>query len=190
MNKKLFVLFVSALMLFSAVTLFGCSGNGSDTLSVQETTVKNAKLVSEITDCVKAIAKADKTNALEDELVKFPEYYIDSPNGYEGMDEFRRCIKEYFYTCDTEFKVISVDDVTGEYKSVMEKDIKENHNADVKIQQVAVADIDFKYTNYSTDNYIDDTDFNRETQYFIKIDGTWYYGWGIDQNMEHQEIEQ
>lgn len=197
--KKITALLMGSIITISAFTFAGCeadvnnNNNEETTTTTQEVTTTTApqdtKLMKEISDCVAVIAKADKTNALKDELKKYPEYYINSPNGWESLDELKRCIKENFYTCDTEYNVLSAEDVTDEYKETMEEDIKENHNATVDIQQVAVADIDYKYTNYSTDNYIDDTDFLTETQYFIKIDGVWYYGWGIDQNMEHEEID-
>lgn len=194
MNKKLFALVISALLIMTSV--YGCgSDKNPDTNTTPKTSAtasaeeKEKQLKKEISDCVAAIAKADKTNALEDELVKYPEYYYNSENGFASLDELKECIKKYFYTCDTEYKVLSVKDVTKSKKSEMEKDLKENYGANLNIEQAAVADINYKYTNYSTHEYIDDIDFKKETQYFIKIDGKWYYGWGLDLNSEHYEIE-
>ena len=135
------------------------------------------------------IAKADKTNALKDELEKYPKYYYNNENGFASLNELKDCIKKYFYTCDTEYKVLSAVDVTDEKKSEIETDLKENFGAKLDVEQVALADIDYKYTNYSTDDYIDDLDFKTESQYFIKVYDKWYYGWGLDLNSEHYEYE-
>lgn len=186
------------LLLTVAVVISACAGCDSDktdsTVTTMQTTqaVKetgNEQLKKDISDCIAAIAKADKTNALEDELVKYPEYYYNSENGFTSLDELKQCIRDYFYTCDTEYKVQSVKDVTTEKKKEIEQDLLENFEAKLKVEQVAEAVVDYKYTNYSTDDYIDDIDFQTETQYFIKISGQWYYGWGLDLNSEHYEYE-
>lgn len=194
--KKIFAALL-ALLAASVLVFSGCDTDDSVNADDTETTTEETsatkpvdeKLIKEISDCVALIAKADKTNALEDELKKYPMYYIESENGYEGMEEFKYCIENYFYTCDTQYKVLSVEDVTREQKKSVETDLKENYDADIDIQKVVLADIDYKYTNYNTDNYIDDLDFHTESQYFIKFEDTWYYGWGLDLNMEVEEIE-
>ena len=132
---------------------------------------------------------AVKTNDMEYELKKSPHYYIESEFG--GEKEFEKTVKSNFYTCDTEYEITEITDLTEEQAKKIEKEIKDYYDTDLDIQKVAKVDVSYKYTNYSNNGYIDDSTLMPTTEYYIQFDNTWYYGWGLELNSEiiEQEIE-
>ncbi len=190
--NKFSALLMAMIMIITAVSFAGCDNNNTDNkdaTTASTVSKEQQELEDGVKGAVDAIVKADKTNALEDELVKYPNYYIEGSMGFEGMDNFKKCIEENFYTVDTQYHILDVQDVTDKEKTNVEKDLKENFDVDIDIQKVAKAEIEYKYTNYSNGN-IDDSDFLPTTEYYIMFDNTWYYGWGLELNAEIQEIVQ
>ncbi|MGN1126790.1 MAG: hypothetical protein ACI4RI_05055, partial [Ruminococcus sp.] len=94
-------------------------------------------------------------------------------------------------TCDTEYEINEITDVTEEQAKKVKKEIKDYYDADLDIQKVAKVDVSYKYTNYSKEGYIDDSTLMPSTEYYIQFDNTWYYGWGLEINSEiiEQELE-
>lgn len=182
-KKKIGYLLVAVIMIFTATTFTGCTDNSDENDSTQPSTTaaQASPLYNDIDNCIKAIAKADKTNALEDELKKYPKYFVDA--NFDGEKGLEKAIKDGFYTCDTAYVIEDIEDVTSRYAESIEKEIKEYYDADVNIEKVAKAEVSYRYTNYSDDR-LDDSTFVPTTEYYINIDGTWYYGWGLDVNSE------
>ena len=192
MTGKILSITLSLIMALSIITLCGCDGEKKSTTPTPPTTtsVQQHPFYMEIENAIKIIAKADKTNALEDELKKYPEYFINSDAGYGGLKEFKKCIKENFYSCDTEYAIYDIQDVTETYKKSIEKELKNDFQANIEIQSVAKVEDAYRYYNYDDNMHVDDSSLVPTTEYFIKFDNTWYYGWGLTLNSEVQEIEQ
>lgn len=185
---KITAVALSAVMLFTAVFFTGCGSKNDEQENTQPTTLSEEQMLEkEIADCIDVIVKADKTKALEDELKKYPDYYINSDMGFENLENFKKCIEENFYTVDTEYHILSVKDITDKQEKKVEKELLENFEAEIDIQRVAKVEVEYKYTNYSDKNKIDDSSFIPTTEYYIQFDNVWYYGWGLDLNTEFIE---
>ena len=63
---------------------------------------------------------------------------------------------------------------------------EEDIDVDVNIEKVVLANVSYKYTNYS-DKRLDDSELVPTDEYYISIDGKWYYGWGLEINSEVSE---
>lgn len=189
MFKKFLSLALALVSTIAVFALCGCENN-ENTNTTTTTSVQQNPLYADIIDAIERVAQADKTNALEDELKKYPEYFINSDMGYGGMENFKQCIKENFYSCDTDYMVYKIEDVTSTYEKEIEKELKEDFEADIDIQQVAKVEDAYKFYNYDDNEHIDDSTFVPSTEYFIKFNNTWYYGWGLTLNSEVEEIEQ
>lgn len=190
-TKRITSLILTALTLTFSLFFTGCDGNNNDNNPTQPSsaTIKDNPLYEGINSCIENIVKADKTNDMEYELKKYPDYYIEGEFG--GEKEFEKIVKSNFYTCDTEYEISEITDVTEEQSVKMEAEIKSYYNAEIDIQKVAKVDVSYKYTNYSKKGYIDDSTLMPTTEYYIQFDNTWYYGWGLEINSEiiEQEIE-
>ena len=190
-TKRITSLILTALILTFSLFFTGCDGNNNDNNPNQPSsaTIKDNPLYEGINSCIENIVKADKTNDMEYELKKYPDYYIEGEFG--GEKEFEKMVKSNFYTCDTEYEISEITDVTEEQSVKMEAEIKSYYNAEIDIQKVAKVDVSYKYTNYSKKGYIDDSTLMPTTEYYIQFDNTWYYGWGLEINSEiiEQEIE-
>ena len=190
-TKRVTSLILTALILAFSLFFTGCEENKNVDSSTRPgtPTIKDNPLYEGINSCIENIVKADKTNDMEYELKKYPEYYIEGEFG--GEEEFEKIVKSNFYTCDTEYEISEITDVTEEQSVKMEAEIKSYYNAEIDIQKVAKVDVSYKYTNYSKKGYIDDSTLMPTTEYYIQFDNTWYYGWGLEINSEiiEQEIE-
>ncbi|MGN0461784.1 MAG: hypothetical protein ACI4HZ_05005 [Ruminococcus sp.] len=190
-TKRVTSLILTAVILAFSLFFTGCEVNVNVNESTQPSTptIKDNPLYEGINSCIENIVKADKTNDMEYELKKYPEYYIEGEFG--GEKEFEKIVKSNFYTCDTEYEITEITDVTEEQADKVEKEIKDYYDADIDIQKVAKVDASYKYTNYSKEGYIDDSTLMPSTEYYIQFDNTWYYGWGLELNSEiiEQEIE-
>ena len=131
---------------------------------------------------------ADKTNEMKYELKKYPDYFINGE--YGGEKEFEKLVEENFYKCDTDYEIYSIEDVSAQYAQSVEKEINDYYGTSVNIDGVAKVEDGFRYYNYDSDQYVDQTEIVPSTEYYIKADGTWYYGWGIELNAEITELEQ
>ncbi|MGN1132117.1 MAG: hypothetical protein ACI4RL_04370 [Ruminococcus sp.] len=190
-NKKAVSLIFTAVILVLSLSFAGCGTEQENTDNTQPSTpsIKDDPLYDGINSCIENIVMADKTNDMEYELKKYPTYYIESEFG--GEEEFEKIVKDNFYTCDTEYEISEITDVTEKQAEKMETEIKDYYDVDLDIQKVAKVDVSYKYTNYSKDGYIDDSTLVPTTEYYIQFDNTWYYGWGLEMNSEiiEQEIE-
>lgn len=190
-TKRVTSLILTAVFLAFSLFFTGCEENKNVDSSTQPSTptIKDNPLYEGINSCIENIVKADKTNDMEYELKKYPEYYIEGEFG--GEEEFEKIVKSNFYTCDTEYEITEITDVTEEQAEKAEKEIKDYYDADLDIQKVAKVDASYKYTNYSKEGYIDDSTLMPSTEYYIQFDNTWYYGWGLELNSEiiEQELE-
>lgn len=183
MFKNISVYILSLCMLLSVFAITGCdSSSGSTSSSIEQTTTSVAEnpLYAGIEDAIKATAKADKTNDIKDELRKYPDYYVKGE--YGTVKEFEKSIKENFYKCDTEYVINSIEDVTSQYEKSIEKELKDYYDADVDIEGVAKVNASYRYYNYNDDQHLDQTDLIPSDEYYIKIDGLWYYGWNLEIN--------
>lgn len=190
-TKRVTSLILSAVILAFSLFFTGCETEEKkvDNTNPSSTTIKDNPLYDGINSCIENIVKADKTNDMEYELKKYPDYYIEGEFG--GEKEFEKIVKSNFYTCDTEYEISEITDVTEEQSVKMEAEIKSYYNAEIDIKKVAKVDVSYKYTNYSKKGYIDDSTLMPTTEYYIQFDNTWYYGWGLEINSEiiEQEIE-
>lgn len=190
-TKRITSLILTAVILAFSLFFTGCKTeeNKVDSTTQSTPTIKDNPLYEGINSCIENIVMADKTNDMEYELKKYPEYYINGEFG--GEEEFEKIVKENFYTCDTEYEISEITDVTEQQSNKMEKEIKDYYDVEIDIQKVAKVDASYKYTNYSKDGYIDDSTLMPTTEYYIQFDNTWYYGWGLELNSEiiEQEIE-
>lgn len=190
-TKRITSLILTAVILAFSLFFTGCevNVNVNESKSTSTPTIKENPLYEGINSCIENIVKADKTNDMEYELKKYPDYYIKGEFG--GEEEFEKTVKDNFYTCDTEYEISEITDVTEQQAKKIEKEIKDYYDEEIDIQKVAKVDVSYKYTNYSKDGYIDDSTLMPTTEYYIQFDNTWYYGWGLELNSEiiEQEIE-
>ena len=190
-TKRVTSLILTAVILAFSLFFTGCETEEKkvDNTNPSTPSIKDNPLYEGINSCIENIVKADKTNDMEYELKKYPEYYIEGEFG--GEKEFEKIVKSNFYTCDTEYEITEITDVTEEQAEKAEKEIKDYYDADIDIQKVAKVDASYKYTNYSKEGYIDDSTLMPTTEYYIQFDNTWYYGWGLELNSEiiEQELE-
>lgn len=173
------------------LTIFTCVGCGKDNSSSTTTTtvatttdpVKGNEYYSDVDGAIKKVAKAFKTNSIDDRMACYPDYFINGEYGDKAGLE--KAMKD-FYTCDTEYKINKITDMTDKYAEKCIKEIKDYYDIDVNIEKVVFANVSYKYTNYS-DNRLDDSDLVPTDEYYICIDGSWYYGWGLEINSEVSE---
>ena len=195
MFKKILTLALALCVSSSAFALVGCSESSQNatedtkTTTVETTTsVTENPLYKEIDACIQNMVMADKTNEMKYELKKYPDYFINGE--YGGEKEFEKLVEENFYKCDTDYEIYSIEDVSDQYAQSVEKEINDYYGTSVNIDGVAKVEDGFRYYNYDSDQYVDQTEIVPSTEYYIKADGTWYYGWGIELNAEISELEQ
>ncbi len=195
MFKKILTLALALCVSSSAFALVGCSESSQNatedtkTTTVETTTsVTENPLYKEIDACIQNMVMADKTNEMKYELKKYPDYFINGE--YGGEKEFEKLVEENFYKCDTDYEIYSIEDVSAQYAQSVEKEINDYYGTSVNIDGVAKVEDGFRYYNYDSDQYVDQTEIVPSTEYYIKADGTWYYGWGIELNAEITELEQ
>ena len=195
MFKKILTLALALCVSSSAFALVGCSESSQNatedtkTTTVETTTsVTENPLYKEIDACIQNMVMADKTNEMNYELKKYPDYFINGE--YGGEKEFEKLVEENFYKCDTDYEIYSIEDVSAQYAQSVEKEINDYYGTSVNIDGVAKVEDGFRYYNYDSDQYVDQTEIVPSTEYYIKADGTWYYGWGIELNAEITELEQ
>ena len=195
MFKKILTLALALCVSSSAFALVGFSESSQDatedtkTTTVETTTsVTENPLYKEIDACIQNMVMADKTNEMKYELKKYPDYFINGE--YGGEKEFEKLVEENFYKCDTDYEIYSIEDVSAQYAQSVEKEINDYYGTSVNIDGVAKVEDGFRYYNYDSDQYVDQTEIVPSTEYYIKADGTWYYGWGIELNAEITELEQ
>ena len=195
MFKKILTLALALCVCSSAFALVGCSESSQNatedtkTTTVETTTsVTENPLYKEIDACIQNMVMADKTNEMKYELKKYPDYFINGE--YGGEKEFEKLVEENFYKCDTDYEIYSIEDVSAQYAQSVEKEINDYYGTSVNIDGVAKVEDGFRYYNYDSDQYVDQTEIVPSTEYYIKADGTWYYGWGIELNAEITELEQ
>lgn len=181
-------LLIISILIVTIFTLVGCgtennsSSNSSTTVATTES-VENNKYYSDVDGAVKNMAQAFKTNSLEDRLKTYPDYFVKGEYGSNA--ELKKAMKN-FYTCDTEYKINKITDMTDKYVEKCNKEIKDYYGIDTNIEKVVLANVSYKYTNYSDDR-LDDSELVPADEYYICIDGKWYYGWGLEINSEVSE---
>lgn len=181
-------LLIISILIVTIFTLVGCgtennsSSNSSATVATTES-VENNKYYSDVDGAVKNMAQAFKTNSLEDRLKTYPDYFVKGEYGSNA--ELKKAMKN-FYTCDTEYKINKITDMTDKYVEKCNKEIKDYYGIDTNIEKVVLANVSYKYTNYSDDR-LDDSELVPTDEYYICIDGKWYYGWGLEINSEVSE---
>lgn len=181
-------LLIISILIVTIFTLVGCgtennsSSNSSTTVATTES-VENNKYYSDVDGAVKNMAQAFKTNSLEDRLKTYPDYFVKGEYGSNA--ELKKAMKN-FYTCDTEYKINKITDMTDKYVEKCNKEIKDYYGIDTNIEKVVLANVSYKYTNYSDDR-LDDSELVPTDEYYIRIDGKWYYGWGLEINSEVSE---
>lgn len=182
--KKIVVTLLAVTML---VCFVGCEKDTEKSSSNATTTtaysIKNNEYYNEIDSCIKDTVKAFQTNTLEDRLKIYPDYFVQGE--YGGEAELEKAIKD-FYSCDTEYEINKIEDVSTKYAEKCSKEVKSYYDIDVNIDKVVYANVSYKYTNYS-DNRLDDSQLIPTDEYYICIDGNWYYGWGLEINSELSE---
>ena len=89
-TKRVTSLILTAVILAFSLFFTGCEENKNVDSSTQPgtPTIKDNPLYEGINSCIENIVKADKTNDMEYELKKYPEYYIEGEFG--GEKEFER----------------------------------------------------------------------------------------------------
>lgn len=181
-------LLIISILIVTIFTLVGCgtennsSSNSSTTVATTES-VENNKYYSDVDGAVKNMAQAFKTNSLEDRLKTYPDYFVKGEYGSNA--ELKKAMKN-FYTCDTEYKINKITDMTDKYVEKCNKEIKDYYGIDTNIEKIVLANVSYKYTNYSDDR-LDDSELVPTDEYYICIDGKWYYGWGLEINSEVSE---
>ena len=120
-TKRVTSLILTAVFLAFSLFFTGCEENKNVDSSTQPSTptIKDNPLYEGINSCIENIVKADKTNDMEYELKKYPEYYIEGEFG--GEKEFEKIVKSNFYTCDTEYEITEITDVTKELNKLKKR---------------------------------------------------------------------
>ena len=181
-------LLIVTILIVTIFTFVGCgtdnntTSNTSTTVATSES-VENNKYYSDVEGAVKNMAQAFKTNSLEDRLKTYPDYFVKGE--YGSYAKLKKAMKK-FYTCDTEYKINKITDVTDKYAEKCTKEIKDYYGIDTNIEKVILANVSYKYTNYSDDR-LDDSELVPTDEYYICIDGKWYYGWGLEINSDVSE---
>lgn len=182
-------LIIISLVIVTIFTFVGCgtesnsSSNTSTTVTTTVNSVKSNKYYNDIDGAIQTIVKAYKTKSFNERAAMYPDYFIKGE--YGGNAGLKEAIKG-FYTCDTEYKINSIKDMTDKYAKKCIKEIKDYYDVDVNIEKVVLANVSYKYTNYS-DKRLDDSELVPTDEYYICIDGKWYYGWGLEINSEVSE---
>lgn len=180
---------IISLVIVTIFTFVGCgtesnsSSNTSTTVTTTVDSVKSNKYYNDIDSTIQTIVKAYKTKSFNERAAMYPDYFIKGE--YGGNAGLKEAIKG-FYTCDTEYKINSIKDMTDKYAEKCIKEIKDYYDIDVNIEKVVLANVSYKYTNYS-DKRLDDSELVPTDEYYISIDGKWYYGWGLEINSEVSE---
>ena len=120
-------LIIISLVIVTIFTFVGCgteSNSSSKTSTTVTTTVdsiKSNKYYNDIDSAIQTIVKAYKTKSFNERAAMYPDYFIKGE--YGGNAGLKEAIKG-FYTCDTEYKINSIKDMTDKYAKKCIKEIK------------------------------------------------------------------